>query len=439
MEWISSTIDDALFESMLTPLAEQVLERILLREGRPPGVLSAEYPSGILVFHRELGLILLTAESRKVIPKASPGLSWDAVITSLELRIVYEDRPKFRSFFNTGTAMDVFGLLPGLIEGAGSLFLWTGSWPWGKVVFFQTRTANEESGALPDYFRKSGETLYSDLSPILETWMQDAILEIFWSRILLNMPQEFQPTPGLLSPEWFRKVSLKGEGQPEEGNTLRGRYQNDPGHGWVRKVELLEKKEAREGVRSFDGIFEAKKGLRGSMQGRSIDIPVDLFGIFELGFVRVPLGLIKVVGFPSFFSRLRRSKTMAMRSLYRHLLYSGKLELLNFWMPEAECFSVRMLGEVDRWLGEGIMNDPLVVVTLDSVGRKKTIESQLRPFDLLLEDERRTDRIFLLLRHCPKEKVTASVIPRLLNLDGMDERQFSSPVSLGEYLAKRED
>jgi hypothetical protein len=438
MEWISGTIDDALFESMLTPLAEQVLERILLREGRRPGSPPAEYPSAILVFHRELGLLLLTAESRKVMPKASPGLSLDAVKTALALQIVSDDRPKFRSLFEKGTAMDLFALLPGSVEGARSLFFWTGSWPWGRVVFFQPRTGNEEGGALPDHFRQFGDTLPPVLSPILDSWMLDATLEVFWSRVLLNMTPEFQPGPGLLSPEWFRKVSPRVEDQTEKGNILLGRYQNDPGRGWTRTVELLEKGRAREDVRSLARIPDPKNVLPGTLQGRSIDIPVDLFGIFELGFVRVPSGVIKVVGFSEFFSRLRRSKTMAMRSLYRHLLYSGQLEPLNFWVPETECFSLRMLEKVDRWLGEEIMDDPFVAVALDSVGRKKTIEAQLRPFDLLFGDERRMDKIFLLLRHCPKEKVTGSVIPRLLRLEGMDERQFSSPVSLREYLAKRE-
>jgi hypothetical protein len=420
---------------MLTPMTQQLLEKVFSAQRVSPGA-SERSLSGLFVFHRELGLLLQNSDSRRIMPKAQMALSWDSFQTSLESLLIPKDRPALRGLWNQEgfSAMGLFELLPGRIEEADTLFFWTGSWPWGRVVFLKVRAGRDGGEHLYEQYRNLLPTLDPILEPFMESWMLDSTLEVFWSRILVNMPPEYQPVPGALSPDWFRTVTVRVEGVSEEGKILCGHYYHEPGRGWARSVDRLEKKDGD--PVNEDGQGKPKIPTRTANSKGAVDIPLDLWGIFDLGTVRIPSGLIRLVGFSEFFSRLRRSKIMAMRSLYGHLLYSGKLDLLKDWMPDVECFNVRMLERIGQWLGEGIMNDPLVPVTLDSMGSKRGIEDRLRPSDLVLAEENRSDRLYLLLRHCPKEKVNDSVIPRLLKIEGLNERQFAVPLSLREYLAK---
>jgi len=436
MEWFVQTLDDSLFESILTPLTRQILEKFFFAEG-PSGQPLPGFLSGFFVFHRELGLVLQNAESRRILPKALLALPFDGAKATMERFVVPGERPRFQEVMQGEkfSAMEIFTLLPDRVEEADTLFCWTGSWNWGRVVFLCAGRGREEGEGLLDRFRKKADTLDPVLEPLLDRWMLDSTLEVFWSRIIQNTPPEYQPIPGGLSPEWFRSVSASIPGlSGKEEVFLCGFYRHEPREGWRRYVERLEN-----GKRKSPPPSERNSGSKVRIildkTGGSLDIPIDLWGIFDLGTVRLSSALIKKVGFSAFFNRLRRSKVVAMRSLYKHLLYAGKLELLQYWLPDAECFELKMLEKAPQWLGDDILNDPLLAITLESVGTKRWIEDRLRPFDLVLADGRRLDRIYLLLRHCPRTIVESSIIPRLLKIEGMNERQFAGTLTLQEYLS----
>ncbi len=429
MEWAETRLDDAFFESMLSPLVRQALERVFISEnssqGREVGL------CGLYVLHRELGLILQNDESRTIFPKVLPGESWEDLSTYVEGAIIPAGRSEFRAglegdspFFHGSWA-----LLSDRISRAASLFVWTARFDWGRVIALKTSPEGDSGQYLASFKEKAGE-IEDFLRSLLDRWMLDATLEVFWSRILANIPSQFAPLRGSPSPEWRRTVPVPvaGDGGGEMELLLAGDYWKSPGEGWMR---TLRKESRKKESLTFQPRAGAGEG------GESLVVPVDLWGLFPLGAVRFPAGIVRKFDVPDFLMKLRRARGLALRSLYRHLLYPGRLSVLSFWIPEAECFDQALVAELPVLVDPSILDDAFVTLIPPSEGYRKGIEGILRPADLLFRNPRKPGRTFLLLRHCSPERARSSVFPRVLRIEGLTEKNLEGVVSVREFLASQ--
>lgn len=429
LEWVETRLDDALFESMLSPLVRQALERIFIPEkssqGREAGL------CGLYVLHRELGLILQNDESRTIFPKVLPGESWEDLSTCVEGAILPAGRSEFRAALD-GDAPSFQGnwpLLPDRISRAASLFVWTARFDWGRVMALKTSPEGNPGKYFASFKERAGE--FEDfLRGLLDRWMFDATLEVFWGRILGNIPSQFTPLRGSASPEWRRTlpVPVSGDGGGGMEILLAGEYWKSPGEGWMR---TLRKESRNKESLAFQPRAGAGEG------GESLVIPVDLWGLFPLGDVRFRAEIVRKFDVPDFLLKLRRARALALRSLYRHLLYPGRLSILSFWIPEAECFDQGLVGELPVLVDPDILNDAFVTLILPSDGYRKGVEGILRPADLLFRNPRKPSRISLLLRHCTPERARNSVFPRVLRIEGLTEKNLEGVVSVREFLASQ--
>ena len=428
MEWIETRLDDAIFESMLSPLVRQALEKLFL-SGDPPG--SADgVQKGFFVFHRELGLLLQNAPSRAVFPKILPGAGWEDLAALLERAMVPSVRQEFheKAFGDTPNFRGAWRLLPDRVERASSLLLWAGRFDWGRAVFVRTDPEGSSEEALARFDKKI-EGIEAFLRPLLDRWMLDATLEVFWSRILENIPEPFVPLGISSSPGWRRAVPVPVlSGSEGEGEAiLVGDYWKIPGEGWTRT--LLKPERRKKAAGSSPARTGAGEG------GTSLEVPADLWGFFDLGIVRFPSEVVRNFDIPDFLSKLRRARMLALRSLFGHLLYPGPIAFLSWWLPEDECFDLKMLRELPSLGPPSMMEDALATLLLPSQDSLKKVEERLRPADLLFQDPQKSGQIHLFLRGCSPERAKTSVLPRLLKVEGMTERSILGAGSLREFLA----
>ncbi len=428
MEWIETRPDDAIFESMLSPLVRQLLEKLFLSGDSPERTEGVQ--KGFFVFHRELGLLLQNAASQALFPKILPGAGWEALVDLLERALIPASRSEFRERVSEDipSFSGAWRLLPDRISQSSGLFLWGVRFEWGRAVFLRGESDGSSSQALAGFAQKVGK-IEALLRPVLDRWMLDSTLEVFWGRILGNIPEPFVPLGRSQAPEWRRAVPLPALGGEVEDEILDGDYWKVPGEGWTRRVLKLEKrKEAPGSAGARTGAGEA---------GACLEVPVDLWGIFNLGTVRFPAGIVRNFDIPHFLSKLRHARALSLRSLYRHLLYPGQISFLSFWLPEDECFDPDLLKELPSLGPPSTMEDALATILLPSGGYLKRIEEKLRPADLLFQDPKKPGRIYLYLRGCPPERAKASVFPRLLRIEGMAESNLEGAGSLREFLAAR--
>ena len=429
LEWVETRLDDALFESMLSPLVRQALERVFVSEkssqGQKVGL------CGIYVLHRELGLILQNDESRTIFPKVLPGESWEDLSSYVEGAIIPSGRPEFRAALEgeTPSFQGSWPLLPDRISRAASLFVWTARFDWGRVTVLKTSPEGDFEKDFASFKERAGE-FEAFLRGLLDRWMLDATLEVFWGRILGNIPPQFTPNRGSSSPEWRRTlpVLVSEDGGEEVELILAGDYWKSPGEGWMR---TLRKESRKKESLAFQPRAGAGEG------GESLVVPVDLWGLFPLGDVRFRAEIVRKFDVPDFLLKLRRARALALRSLYRHLLYPGRLSILSFWVPEAECFDQGLVGELPVLVDPAILDDAFVTLILPSDGYRKGVEGILRPADLLFRNPRKPGRISLLLRHCSPERARNSVFPRVLRIEGLTEKNLEGVVSVREFLASQ--
>lgn len=429
VEWVENRLDDALFESMLSPLVRQALERIFLSEkssqDREAGL------CGIYVLHRELGLILQNDESRTIFPKVLPGESWEDLSTYVEGAIIPSGRPEFRAALegDTPSFQESWPLLPDRISRASNLFVWTARFDWGRVMVLKTSPEGNSGKDFASFKERAGE-FEAFLRSLLDQWMLDATLEVFWGRILGNIPAQFTPLRGSASPEWRRTlpVPVSGDSGGEVELLLAGDYWKSPGEGWMRTLRKESRKKESLASQPRAGAGEG---------GESLVVPVDLWGLFPLGDVRFRAEIVRKFDVPDFLQKLRRARALALRSLYRHLLYPGRLSILSFWIPEAECFDQALVGELPVLVDPAILDDAFVTLILPSDGYRKGIEGILRPADLLFRNPRKPGRISLLLRNCTPERAKNSVFPRVLRIEGLTEKNLEGVVSVREFLASQ--
>ena len=124
-----------------------------------------------------------------------------------------------------------------------------------------------------------------------------------------------------------------------------------------------------------------------------------------------------------------------MRSLTRHLLFSGPLEFLGYWRPESECFDLAALAKLPDWLGKDVLDDPVLELRLKNLSGLDTLWSRLRSADMIFSDPRTPGRVALLLRHCAAGGAEGRVLPRLLELCGLSGEKARPHLSLGRFLA----
>lgn len=415
-QWIESRLDDAVFESALLPLLGQSLEKIFCGKG----VTAEEGKSlcGIFVLHKELGLILQNDDSRRIYPKTFPGLSAEALLGLVSAALPPASRPAFSALSGeTGTAVSGgFPLLPDRISEARSLFFWEIRFDWGRIVVLKTG-GKEEMEVFEPPFRKEVEAPGSFLRKILDAWMFDTTMEVFWGRILAHMPSAFLPKEEGPSPEWRRRISIPFEGASGEGKCLVAQYFRDFENGW-RRVLRYEKKGS--------GPVRPQTFRAGPASGSGLDIPVGFWGVLPLGGVLFPAHLVRKVNVPHFLGRLRWARTMALRTLYRHLLYPGSLDLLSYWVPENETFDPALIGHLPAFLGEGVLDDTLLSLRLSSPGYRKIVEEKIRPDDFLFSESRHAGRLIALLRSCPPHVATECVLPRIASLEGAEANSFAT-------------
>lgn len=425
LEWVGRPFDDALFESMLDPMVRQILEKIFFSG---PGRFGREdLLSGLCIIHREVGLTLLTAGSRRAIPRAALGVGWKTLEESFIGAVALSEKKSMATLFAHagGPVQGIFPLLPNRIGDAGLLFLWTASQDWGRIVYFLA--GPDRASVEPRIARltENGPALARLLLPVLSAWMQDATLEVFWARILQNMPAQFRPIPGVLAPDWIRSVpvpKMEGAGAVPEECFCASDFQT-PGRGWGRTV-------TRELRRSGDS------GVRGPAAGEqdALVVPLTLWGVLPLGTIRVPPGLSRHAERPSFFHAIKRARVLAMRSLTRHLLFSGPLEFLEYWRPESECFDLAALKKLPDWVGEKVLDDPVLEIRLEDLSGLEKMWSRLRSADMILADPRTPGRIALLLRNCTSGGAEGRVLPRLRESCDLSGGTASPTLSLGRFL-----
>ena len=214
-------------------------------------------------------------------------------------------------------------------------------------------------------------------------------------------------------------------------------YRRDFENGW-RRILRYEKK----------GMPTSRPlALRGGKGANSaLDVPVGFWGFLPLGAVRFPHDIVRTLDVSLFLGRLRWGRAMALRTLYRHLLYPGPLEILGAWVPENESFAPDVLRRLPVILGESVLDDTLVSLRVSSPGYRKSVEGRVRPEDMLVSEARHASHLMLLLRSCPLEQAKNAVFPRLSSLEGVESETLgasllrdhltipdaSSPVNPGE-------
>ena len=432
MDWYESRLDDSLFESMLSPILRQALEQIFTQEPQSRGM-STVY-CGVIVFHQELGIVLQNDDSRKFLPKSSPGLLWEIFLQNFEDIIIPTNRSQFAEKINelTATVQGVWPIQPDRFYGANSLFFWGGKYNWGKIVFMRSGS-NTECIQYQEFFKNKEIKIGNFLIPLIDRWILDATIEVFWSRILSNMPSEYKPSAQkTIGPKWQRVVSVPIQESVEKSLDipLFGDYYFSPETGWSRSVRRPPPNQ----IKSSSLPLRAGPGEKGT----TLEVPVDFWGFLPLGIVRFPSEIVRAIDIPNFLAKLRWARSIALRSLFLHLVIPGHLEFLNYWIPDLESFDGEILKEISLLTGDGsILDDALVLISPMSVGLRKSLEEKLRPGDLLLIDMKKTGQLWMLLKDCPTENVKKSVLPRLLGVEGMTEKNILGIHSLKEFLASQ--
>lgn len=418
MEWTEKNLDDALFSSMLSPVVKKAFESLFFLSERTAPSLAA-----VLVFHRELGLVLHSDTTRRLLPKANFGSAWNDIAKTIEEALPPPVRSSFRTSLGASPVFHgAYPLLPDRIEEWEGVFLWSASFDWGWVLALRVSSLDEATFCDEDFSTRADSSERS-LRPLLDRWMQDATLEVFWSRIMTNIGIEFQPLPGNLSPEWIRTVAISGS---EEARIFWGDYVNTPGRGWQRHAKLLPpgKTPARQ---RRSGVGEA---------GKTLDVPVDLWGMQSLGTVHIPVALLRKIDSRDFLMRVRDARSLALRSLYRHLIYPGPLAFLLRWNPEAESFDLALLKELPTYAGREVLGNAVMTVRLESRGLAASLERTVRPGDMMFSGGAGSASRTLFLPGCDPELARSSVLPRILRIEGIEERHMGKIVSLSEYLSE---
>ncbi len=410
--WIESRLDDAIFESALLPLVGRSLEKAFFgREEEQPQ--DDSFLGGIFILHRHLGLILQNGESRRIYPKTIPGLS----VEDLEAMVAATLPPSSRSSFTAlcaSTDLSISGgfpILPDRITDAGSLFFWKGRFDWGDVVVIRTGKGDEMESYQAPFLMDAGNP-DSFLRKILDAWMFDTTMEVFWGRILAHIPAEFLPSGEGSSAKWRRRVFIPlGRETEREDRCVVAEYRRDFENGWTRTLRYEKK---------GSPISRPLARKEGQESSSALDVPVGLWGFLPLGVVRFPEGLLRKIDLPQFLGRLRWGRAMALRTLYRHLLYPGPLEILGTWVPENESFAPELLRLLPRILGESVLADTLVSLRVSSPGYRKSVEGRIRPEDMLVSEARHASCLMILLRSCPLAQAKGAVFPRLSSLEGVE-------------------
>ena len=420
--WSESRLDDAIFESALLPLLGRSLEKAFFgrREGETPEDSSR---GGIFIFHKELGLILQNEDSRRIYPKIAPGLSAEEMESLVEATLPPASRPGFLTLCSGGdlSVSGGFPILPDRIAEARSLFFWEGRFVWGKVIVL--KTANDDTmETFEAPFLSEANNADSSLRKLLDAWMFDTTTEVFWGRILAHIPSDFLPSDGGLSPQWRRRVAIPFGAETEgEERCVVAEYFRDFENGW-RRILRYEKA----------GVAPSRPSASqgGKETLAALDIPVGFWSFLPLGAVRFPGPLVRKLDVSAFLGRLRWGRAMALRTLYRHLLYPGPLAILGTWVPENESFAPEVFSLLPPILGESVLDDTLVSLRVSSLGYRKGVEGRIRPEDMMVSEARHPSHLMVLLRSCPLDKAQEAVIPRLSSLEGVE------PQTLGASLLR---
>ena len=420
--WSESRLDDAIFESALLPLLGRSLEKAFFgrREGETPEDSSR---GGIFIFHKELGLILQNEDSRRIYPKIAPGLSAEEMESLVEATLPPASRPGFLTLCSGGdlSVSGGFPIIPDRIDEARSLFFWEGRFVWGKVIVL--KTANDDTmETFEAPFLSEANNADSSLRKLLDAWMFDTTMEVFWGRILAHIPSDFLPSEGGLSPQWRRRVAIPFGAETEgEERCVVAEYFRDFENGWRRILRYEKAGVAPSRPSASQGGKEALAAL---------DIPVGFWSFLPLGAVRFPGPLVRKLDVSAFLGRLRWGRAMALRTLYRHLLYPGPLAILGTWVPENESFAPEVFSLLPPILGESVLDDTLVSLRVSSLGYRKGVEGRIRPEDMMVSESQHPSHLMVLLRSCPLDKAQEAVIPRLSSLEGVE------PQTLGASLLR---
>ncbi len=420
--WSESRLDDAIFESALLPLLGRSLEKAFFgrREGETPEDSSR---GGIFIFHKELGLILQNEDSRRIYPKIAPGLSAEEMESLVEATLPPASRPGFLTLCSGGdlSVSGGFPILPDRIDETRSLFFWEGRFVWGKVIVL--KTANDDTmETFEAPFLSEANNADSSLRKLLDAWMFDTTMEVFWGRILAHIPSDFLPSEGGLSPQWRRRVAIPFGAETEgEERCVVAEYFRDFENGWRRILRYEKAGVAPSRPSASQGGKEALAAL---------DIPVGFWSFLPLGAVRFPGPLVRKLDVSAFLGRLRWGRAMALRTLYRHLLYPGPLAILGTWVPENESFAPEVFSLLPPILGESVLDDTLVSLRVSSLGYRKGVEGRIRPEDMMVSESQHPSHLMVLLRSCPLDKAQEAVIPRLSSLEGVE------PQTLGASLLR---
>ena len=418
MEWAERNLDDALFPSMLLPVIKKAFETLFPVSGegqRESGVMAT------MIFHRELGLVLHSESSRRLLPKASFGTGWDETTKTVRDALLPEQRLEVERVLKSRESFaGAYPLLPDRIEEWDGLFLWTLPFEGGQVLVLRASSL-EDSLSLRQDFALRSEKVEKSLSLLLSQWMLDGTCEVFWSRILTNAGADFQPVLGRLSPEWIRTVPLSGSEAPR---VFWGEYLNTPGQGWKRSVKLLP-----------PGLAPRKR-RRSEVgeKGKALEVPVDLWGLYPLGTVHLPADLLRTIDSRELLSRLREARRLALRSLYRHLIYPGPLSFLLRWNPEANSFDLSLLKDLPVFAGEESLGNAVMTVRLEARGLAASLERSLRPADLVFAEGAGAASRTLFLSGCDPALARSAVLPRILAIEGIDERHIGEIRSLADYI-----
>ena len=418
MEWAERNLDDALFPSMLMPVIEKAFESLFPLSGEGPadsGVTAA------MIFHRELGIVLHSESSSRLLPKASLGTGWEEVAKTVREALPLEYRPEVERVLKTREAFSgAYPLLPDRIEEWEGLFLWSLPFEGGQVLVLRAGSLEAALSRHQDFSLRS-EKMEKSLSPLLAQWMLDGTCEVFWSRILTNVGTDFQPVPGHLSPEWVRTVPLSGSDSPR---VFWGEYLKTPGQGWKRSVRLLP-----------PGLTP-RRHRRSALgdKGKTLEVPVDLWGLYHLGTVHLSADLLRTLDSRELLFRLREARRLALRSLYRHLIYPGPLSFLLRWNPEANSFDLSLLKDLPSFAGEESLGNAVMTVRLESRGLLSSLERSLRPADLVFAEGARAASRTIFLSGCDPAMARSAVLPRILAIEGIEERNIGEIRSLADTI-----
>ena len=416
MEWFGRNLDDALFPSMLLPVVEKAFETLFPAPGE-----TESHVTAVMVFHRELGVVLHSKTSRRVLPKVSFGTGWIEVAKSIRDAVPPAHRMDVESLLNSENSFfGSYPLLPDRIEEWDGLFFWSLPFDGGQALVLRA-SSKKDATTLQQDFSPRADKVEQSLKPMLSRWLLDATCEVFWSRILSNAGADLQPVPGRLSPEWVRTVPMSESASPR---VFCGEYLNTPGQGWKRSVKLL----PPEGAPRWRGRSEVGD------KGKSLDVPVDLWGLHPLGTIHLPADLLRSVDTRELLSRLRESRRVALRSLYRHLILPGPLSFLLCWNPESNSFDLSLLKDLPSFAGEKALGHAVMTVRLASRALLAKIEKALRPADMIFSEGAEASFRTFFLAGCDPELARESVVPRLLAIGGIEEKDIVRILSLADYL-----